>query len=263
MTKKLFVIIAIMASMSWQGCEDESLDGPVDCTENPVTPKLVSSENSTCGLADGRIEVSATGGGGEYQFKIGSASAQATGVFENVAAGVYEITVSDKNNCSAMLEVAVQNQDGLNVTFDAGTSGCNQSNGTLTVNAVNGTQPYQFKLDGGAFGSGNTFSDLPGGDHSLVVTDASGCEVTQNVKIRSGVSFATSIQPIITGNCAVSGCHSGPTAPDLRVFKNIQDNAARIKVVTGNKTMPQGGGSLTQTEINLIACWVDDGALNN
>jgi hypothetical protein len=94
------------------------------------------------------------------------------------------------------------------------------------------------------------------------VKDASGCEIEQTVRITSGIGYAASIAPIIQNNCAVSGCHSGTQAPDFRVFKNIQDNAAQIKVLTGNKTMPQNG-TLSQSQIDMIACWVDDGAPAN
>lgn len=262
MTKNLFLIIVLLGSFTWQSCEDEVAPKPVDCADDPVVLTLVSSEDANCSQADGRIEVAASGGSGKYQYRLGTGSAKSTGVFEAVGAGTYQITAVDENNCSGTLEVAINNLDGLNITFEAEDAGCGTSNGTLTVNAVDGTQPYQFKLDAGAFGTTNTFSNLTKGDHTLVVKDASGCEITQTVRIASGISFANSISPIIEANCAVSGCHSGTQAPDFRTFKNIKDNAGQIKVLTGNRTMPQGG-SLTQEQINMIACWVDDGAPAN
>lgn len=262
MTKKLFIIVVLLSSFTWQSCEDEVEPGPVDCAENPVVLTLVSSEGATCSQEDGRIEVKATGGSGKYQYRLGSGTAQATGVFENVGAATYELSATDENNCSGTLEVSVQNQEGLNISFEATDAGCSTSNGTITVNAVDGTEPYQFRLDGGTFGATNTFSNLPKGDHTLIVKDASGCQIEQTVRITSGISYAASIAPIIQSDCAISGCHNGTQAPDFRVFKNIQDNRAQIKTLTGNKTMPQGG-ALSQAEIDMIACWVDDGAPAN
>jgi len=76
------------------------------------------------------------------------------------------------------------------------------------------------------------------------------------------VSFLQSVSPIIQRSCAVSGCHAGDQPPDWRVFSNIQDKAQLIKIRTQNRTMPKIG-TLTQEEIDLIACWVDQGALDN
>ncbi len=130
------------------------------------------------------------------------------------------------------------------------------------MTAFDGTEPYQYRINEGSYSSSHEFTGLSRGTYNLVVADASGCEVTQQVRIRSGVSFAASIKPIIEKSCAINDCHNGSQYPDFRVFKNIQDNAINIKELTADGTMPQEG-TLTQNEINLIACWVDDGAPDN
>src|SRR5690606_27291073 len=125
------------------------------------------------------------------------------------------------------------------------------SDGRLTVMAFDGTEPYQYRLNEGSYSSSHEFAGLPRGVYTLSVSDASGCEITQSVRVRSGVSFAASIAPIIEKSCAINDCHNGSQFPDFRVFKNIHDNAAQIKALTGDGTMPQDG-TLTQAEINLI-----------
>lgn len=262
MKKRLFIVYLLLSAMAWQRCENEEEPGPVDCMTNPVELSLVSTEDSNCNATDGSLEVRASGGSGSYRYKLVGGSEQNSGVFSNLGAGVYEITAVDANNCADTLEVSVQNANGMNISFDTQPSGCNGSDGTLSVTASDGTSPYQFKLNGGQATTTSTFSGLQSGEHELVVTDAAGCEVSQSVRVTSGVSFQASISPIISNDCAVSGCHNGSQAPDLRTFKNIQDNASRIKTVTGNGRMPMGG-TLTQNEIDMIACWVDDGAPDN
>lgn len=262
MNRIFFVFIAVGMSVAWQGCGSEEDAAPVDCAENPVVLSIVSVEGSNCASNDGSIEVSATGGSGNFQYRIGTGALQTSAVFNAVGAGVYEVTAVDDNECSATMEVAVNNINGLNITFDISPAGCKSSDGTLAVNATDGIEPYQFKVDNGSFGSTATFTNLSSGEHTLVVSDASGCEITQKVKIASGISFSGAIAPIISTKCAISGCHNGSQAPDFRSFANIQANAGQIKTLTGNRTMPQEG-SLTQTQIDMIACWVDDGALQN
>ncbi|MBQ4819413.1 cytochrome c [Aquimarina sp. MMG016] len=74
------------------------------------------------------------------------------------------------------------------------------------------------------------------------------------------ISFVAKIKPIIDGSCI--RCHGGSQAPDLRTYAGISNNAARIKTQVVNRTMPQGG-SLTNEQIELIRCWIENGALNN
>ncbi len=74
------------------------------------------------------------------------------------------------------------------------------------------------------------------------------------------ISFTTNIKPIIDSNCI--SCHGGNQAPDLRTFEGINSNAARVRTQVVSRRMPLGG-SLTNEEIELIRCWIDNGALNN
>lgn len=260
--KRWIGIVIAMQAVTWLGCGSEEEPAPVDCNANPVAVALVSATDAQCNVSDGSIEVTASGGSGKYRFGIGDSPATTSPVFEGLSAGVYEITAVDDNACEAILEVTVKNSAGMNVTFEATSSGCKTSNATLTVNAVDGTAPYQYQLGTGGLSTTNTFSDLPAGEYDLVVNDATGCEITQHVTINSGVSYSATVSGIIKNNCAVSGCHAGTQAPDFRIFKNIHDKAGQIKTLTGNRTMPQNG-TLTQEQIDLIACWVDDGALEN
>lgn len=78
--------------------------------------------------------------------------------------------------------------------------------------------------------------------------------------------FSTDVSAIIQSSCAISsGCHgngstNGPGA--LTTFNQIKNAAAFIKSEVVSKRMPLGG-SLTNSQIQSISCWVDNGALNN
>ncbi len=245
-----------------QSCAYNTLDDPLDCEINPVTIEIVAIEDTECGASDGKIEVLASGGAGGYQYKLNEAEFSQSSSFLNLSAGVYVITAVDINSCSSTSEVSVKNTNGLNISLETQASGCQTSGGMIKVTAQDGVAPYQFKLNTGNYQSQNTFTNLGSGPYTLAVKDAQGCEITQTLRVNSGISYSGTISPIIKANCAITGCHNGSQFPDFRLFKNIHDNAALIKSQTATRNMP-ANGSLSQSEINAIACWVDDGALEN
>ena len=256
------IIVFIIVIVLWQRCVYETLPVPVVCDVNPVTIQSISVIDAHCNLKDGSFQISTSGGTGPYRYELGDGIFQNDPVFSGLASGNYTVIALDINNCKGTLEVIVKNLDGVNIELTTTDAGCNTSNGSITIMAANGASPYLFKLNGGDFQSGSTFNNLVSEEYTIVAKDAAGCETTQKIRVRSGIGFAATISPIIQNNCAINGCHNGSQSPDFRVFKNIQDNAGRIKTQTNSKNMPIGR-TLTQTQIDQIACWVDDGAIQN
>ncbi len=83
-------------------------------------------------------------------------------------------------------------------------------------------------------------------------------------------TFQKDILPIIQTKCAVSGCHNGDMGPDLKWtdFEQFHKRAASglVKYRVTHRIMPPSfspAGPLTQEQIDAIACWSDQGALNN
>jgi uncharacterized membrane protein len=74
------------------------------------------------------------------------------------------------------------------------------------------------------------------------------------------ISFINDIKPIIDNNCV--SCHNGNQFPDLRTYNGISANSRIVKEQVVNRTMPIGG-SLSNEEIELISCWIDNGSKNN
>ncbi|CAN5347590.1 hypothetical protein BH23BAC1_BH23BAC1_08340 [soil metagenome] len=151
----------------------------------------------------------------------------------------------------------------IDVTVNITNSACGVSEGAISASATGGTGAIQFSLDGTTYQSSGEFTEMPPGDYELRARDANNCVATIPVDINSGISFQASIKPIIESSCAISGCHVAGTAiPDFTAFNNLQSRAAGVKSRTQSKDMPRNG-SLTDEQIAQIACWVDDGALNN
>lgn len=250
--------------LGFHACVYNELPQPIDCGANPLTVELVSVVHTECGQQTGSLEVVASGGrGGPWNYRLGDEGEfQSTGIFAGLGAGTYEIVVNDNSGCTSSLEVTILNAAGLNLSVAMSPSGCLANEGSITVNASDGTPPYSYRLDDGEFQEQNVFEGLSSGRHTVRALDASGCEVTQQVRVFSGVSFEKDVKSIISTNCAITGCHNGTQFPDLRSFQITQEYAPLIKVQVVSRGMPLEG-ALSQEEINTIVCWVDDGAPAN
>ena len=243
-------------------CTYDQLEEPNLC-DSSLTLVVNQVKSADCGLATGSISISATGGEGALSFQINNQALQSTGDFKNLPSGTYEVRVVDENQCFDIQTVDVTNANGINIELSSQTAGCGGSQGSIAVQASGGLEPYEFSINGGNFQTGNSFAGLETGSYTIEGMDANGCQITKTIDITSGISLQNDIRPIIDQNCAVPTCHGGSQSPDFRQVNNIINSASRIKTRTGNRSMPRGGRTLSQQQIDMIACWVDDGALDN
>lgn len=263
--KSLGKLAGLLITILLESCSSEQAPDPVDCNVNPVNIQSITSTEATCGLEDGKLTVSVNGGSGDYMYSINGVDFQSSNVFGNLGAGNYSVTVMDANECSDTGSGIVESSSGLEMNVDISTvAGCETENGVLSVEVTGGAAPYQYRLDDGSFQDQPEFSGLASGLYLLMAQDANGCLVSSTVEMVNGTSLMDEVMPIITANCAVSGCHDGNSGIISWANKNnVIANAANIRTRTGNGTMPPAGRSITDEEIQTIACWVDDGAEDN
>jgi len=91
-------------------------------------------------------------------------------------------------------------------------------------------------------------------------------------------SFKTDVSPILTNNCALTGCHvaNGPEDVDLRTYETLQTGGEHGPIVlVGNAKeselveeivkhkMPPDGPYLDADQIQLIIDWINAGAKDN
>lgn len=78
--------------------------------------------------------------------------------------------------------------------------------------------------------------------------------------------FAADVQPIINTVCSInSNCHAGGSSNAGGPFTNYTEVNAKksnIKAAVLAGRMPQSG-TISQTQINALICWIDNGAPNN
>ena len=260
----------VAAACCVTSCYYDEIPKAVDCTLTDLKVSMVSKLDATsCKSINGQIKVAASGGKGPYNFSLGDGSYQTNPIFDKLGSGSYRIMVKDVQGCmnEVQVDVAAANSNLIGTVTSKPDTECLTDNGSISVTPSGGSPPYTVKIDNGTFGTATTFTKLSGGPHNLIVKDAQDCESFIHVQVEngnSGVSYSKEIVPIFNASCNLSGCHSaGTTGRDWTKFADVKANAENIKNRTGNKSMPIGGLVLTPTQIQLIACWVDDGANNN
>ena len=265
--KRIVYLIALNVLFFGCGSDDEE---PIDCSSANLQASIGSVFDATCGLENGSFQLTISGGAAPFELTIpgmGTQSIQSrTTTVDNIPAGNYNLSVRDNNNCTTNSNVTIDDVNDVAIETQIEASGCQSANGSITVSATGGKEPYMYSLDGGSIQSNNVFSGLAVGDYTALVTDEDGCQTSVTVSVLSGVSYNDNIIPIINANCAISNCHDGSNAalPDWTDLETVQASAGDIKTRTLDGTMPPAGRpDLKVEDIQAIACWVDDGALNN
>lgn len=84
--------------------------------------------------------------------------------------------------------------------------------------------------------------------------------------------YGANVQPILTANCAISGCHTSSSkaagiaySSHAETMNTVSNSKLMnsIKHVSGTSQMPKGGSKLSDCDINKIQAWINRGALNN
>ena len=260
------ISLGVAIALIFSACSSD--DDPVDCEKSG--PSIMINEilaASNCSTHDGLIGVTVSGGKEPYSIFVNDRAMGSVNEISDLAAGSYSVKVTDANHCSATVDnVNILSSDFSFTTDIQPNTSCLAGNGAVTINVENTNPPYTFQLGNGSFSSSNSFNGLKTGSHSITVQDNSNCRVTLSVSIprgSSGTSWTNDIKPIMEKHCATSGCHNGVSrSTNFREYSSAKTYAGSIKSKTRDKSMPFDG-SLTQSQIDLISCWVDDGALQN
>lgn len=188
-------------------CETQS--APITITQ-PTAPLEVefTVNNITCsGNNDGMLVINAIGGTGTIQYAISPQLNQFfdTNVFENLAAGSYDVIVQDNLGCYVTFDFTITDPEQVilgivpNSMFEETCDG--ENNGEFSIDIIGGTLPYSVSLDNydGPYTTGAMnqttfdFTGLGGGDHIVFVRDAEGCESEWNITFPESVV----INPIV------------------------------------------------------------------
>ena len=247
---------------------------PNPCAGVTIIVNGTTTNSSAAGSSDGSITATATGGSG-FTFSINSGAFQSTGNFIGLAAGAYTITAKDSRGCSGSKSFTVSSNDVCTgLTFTVGgtatsaTPCLTTANGSITVTTSGTGTGFTYNINGGTFQVSPTFNNLSPNTYTVGAKETGGCVRTASVTVNptaAGSLFAT-VKTILNANCAIAGCHTGPSAQNGINFSidcQIVSNWDRIKAraVDGNPTFmpPPPNAALSQANKDAITNWINAG----
>lgn len=139
--------------------------------------------SSTCNTANGSITATGSGGTAPYSYSINGGAYFPGGVFNNLAPGVYAVSVQDATGCTNGISVTLASQSTPTIAVTLQPTTCNQNNGSITINATGGIAPLQYSINGTTLQSSNVFSNLAPGAYTVYVKDSANCYATRTVTI--------------------------------------------------------------------------------
>jgi gliding motility-associated-like protein len=147
-----------------------------------LTASIADSSNVMCfGGSSGSATVLATGGTSPYTYKWAPGGGSST-VEIGFTAGIYTVTVTDNNGCTATATVHIGQPSQLDVTITNNSPSCGPTSGTASATVTGGTSGYSY-LWTPDLQTTASITGLSSGTYTVTVTDANGCTATASTDI--------------------------------------------------------------------------------
>ncbi len=132
------------------------------------------------GGSDGTLSVNVSGGVMPYSYLWNNG--QTTQSISNLAAGTYEVLITDANGCTLSDNFTLNDPNPIALAVTPVSPACNgDTNGSISVVASNGTAPFTYSWNTGS--TDPMISGLAAGTYTLTVTDDIGCSVEETITL--------------------------------------------------------------------------------
>ncbi len=183
----------------------------------PVTWYFTTTDNLCFGENNGSAIILTTGGTAPYSFNWSNGSTDTSAT--NLAAGTYDVTITDNNGCVHTTSVTIQQPGSAVVaTVEPTHILCfGYSGGMANLNPWGGTPPYSYLWSNGS--TTEDLSGVPAGTYTVTVTDNNGCIAYSGTVINEPSDSLSTQITIVNPSCngfdngSISINPSGGTTP--------------------------------------------------
>jgi hypothetical protein len=250
MTNKFFlsltIITTLFLSAYFISCSKPTVEPTptpvVTCADKPIVITGTVTASGPGSSTNGSITAVATGSTG-FTYSIGSGAFQATGVFNNLAAGTYTINVKDDAGCTRTKDFPVTAAPCPTINITAvitQPSNAGATNGGINATAT-GSTGFTYSIGGGAFQASGNFTGLGVNTYQIIAKDLNGCTTTTSFPVNAiscptiTVTSTTTITSSPTAtNGAISANASGGLAPYMYSVSGINGGAFQASGVFSN-----------------------------
>jgi gliding motility-associated-like protein len=153
-----------------------------------VPAKIVELNANKCfGDSIGMLQALPLAGSAPFSYQW-SASPLTVDTLKKLPAGIYQVTVTDKNNCSGAVSYTLSSPTALQLAFQTTPAFCEQAVGIVQSITTGGTIPYSYAWSNGETNS--IISGLNAGFYYLTITDANQCSSIDSVNVFSSPPLA-------------------------------------------------------------------------
>ena len=158
--------------------------GNASVNEPELLTGNLSVIQASCGNNNGLIISTISGGTSPYTYLWNDGNNQITSVAVSLPAGQYTVNVTDANGCVFSNMEEIFPSDSIFITSITTNSSCNTTaDGGVEVAVTGGLPPYF--VDWSTGDTSLLIEDLPAGNYSVQITDASGCIQNESITIAS------------------------------------------------------------------------------
>ena len=239
-------VVEVIDNLGCVGYDSVEVMEPLEMTLN-----MDSTLASCNGGTDGTATATPVNGVSPYNYLWNDTGSQTTQTATGLGAGMYTVTVTDDDGCTATDSVEVIEATGLVVDIDSIPPTCNGgSNGAAFVNVISGVGPYTYVWDDPMSQTTDTASALTAGQYIVTVTGSGGCFVTDTIM----VTEPPAISATVTGNDAL--CYADSTGDATVVVTNgtapynylWDDPSAQTTATASN--LPAGTYNVSITDVD-------------
>lgn len=237
----------------------------------------VAVTDATCGHNNGAAAAAVSGGTMPYSYAWTIAGSGNTSSVNNIAAGAYELTVTDQNNCSVVTDFNISNSSTAVLSTSSTDVTCaGAADGSVEVLINSAVTPLTYTWSNSATGS--SITNVDGGIYLVTVTDGNGCDIVlqDTVVEPAALSLSFTVTDLACGNGSggINAIVTGGTGPLTYVWNNGSSGAqltttmsgvyhvtvtdASGCIATGSEYVGQGTALQTSMSINA-----DSAALGN